>query len=313
MPRTPLPIDQLVAYLDSPAAAREWLSGWQVADVPRAHANLVRLAQSRLTLDLLGVICEQLAEQLPALADPDMALNNLERFVSAARNPLALGSLFERDTEALPILLTIFSSSQFLSDYLVRDPESYDLLRMTEGQPVAREVLIDEICSEIESLHDERAVMAALRRMKRRELLRIAYGDLIREQTIEVVTRQISYLADALCEAALRAAYRKLQERRGLPLRKDEERSRFVVLALGKLGGEELNYSSDIDLMFLYEADGASDGEKSISNQEYFDRLGRQFIKLLTEPTDLGSVYRVDMRLRPEGSQGAIASSLAVR
>ena len=207
MQSTPLPPDQLVAWLDSPAAARQWLTSLGVRDVDRAHGNLVRMAESRLTLDLLTVVCQQLNEHLPQLSDADMALNNLQRYSAAARNPLALGALFERDAEALPILLTIFSSSQFLSDYLVRDPEGYDLLRMTEGQPVARDVLIDEVRAEIESLPDERAAMAALRRIKRRELLRIAYGDLIRDQSIEVVTRQISFLADALCAGALQTAY----------------------------------------------------------------------------------------------------------
>ena len=310
MQPTTLPTDQLLTYLDSPAAARQWLSELGVRDLQRAHGNLVRLAESRLTIDLLTIVCQQLTQHLPALSDPDRALNNLQRYVEAARNPLALGALFERDADALPILLTIFSSSQFLSDDLVRDPEGYDLLRMTDGQPVAREVLTKEILAEVEALPDERSALAVLRRIKRREMLRIAYGDLIREQSIEVVTRQISILADALCSAALQAAYRKLNQRHGWTLRSDGQRCRFVVLALGKLGGEELNYSSDIDLLFLYEEEGRSDGEKSIDNREYFDRLGQQLIKLLTEATDLGGVYRVDMRLRPEGRDGPITRSV---
>jgi glutamate-ammonia-ligase adenylyltransferase len=310
MPRTPIATETIVQILDDPAAAADWLRSVGIVDVDRAHGNLVRMAQSRITLDLVGVICEQLAQHLPGVSDPDMALNNLERFILAARNPLALAALFERDPEALPILLTIFSTSQFLSDYLVRDPESYDLLRMTEGQPVSRDLLVAEICAEVDSMRDEASQMAALRRIKRRETLRIAYGDVIREQNIETVTRQISFLADALVQAALGAAYRKLEETRGTPRKPNGERCRFVVLSLGKLGGTELNYSSDIDLMFLFEADGQSDGAKPITNREYFDRLGRQLIKLLTEATDMGVAYRVDMRLRPEGSRGPIVTSL---
>ncbi|MCA9270381.1 MAG: bifunctional [glutamate--ammonia ligase]-adenylyl-L-tyrosine phosphorylase/[glutamate--ammonia-ligase] adenylyltransferase, partial [Planctomycetales bacterium] len=182
---------------------------------------------------------------------------------------------------------------------------------MTEGRPVARDVLVEEIAAEVESLSDEAAVMAALRRIKQRETLRIAYGDLIRDQNVEVVTRQISFLAEALVEAALAAAYRKLAPRYRTPRRPDGQRCRFTVLALGKLGGGELNYSSDIDLMFLYESDGASDGEKSIAPAEFFDRLGRQIVKLLAESTAAGVVYRVDLRLRPEGALGPMATSLA--
>jgi glutamate-ammonia-ligase adenylyltransferase len=239
-----------------------------------------------------------------------MALNNLDRFIAAARNPLSLATLFDRDREALPILVQIFSTSQHLSDLLVTDTEAYDLLRITEGQPVSREVLVDEICAEVTALNDERAVMTALRRFKQRETLRIAYGDIIRGQRVEVVTRQISHLADATVEAAVRFARAILEQKRGVPRRTDGQRSRFVVLAMGKLGGCELNYSSDIDLIFLYEADGSTDGQRSLANVEFFDRLARDVVKLLTEATDLGAAYRVDLRLRPEGQHGPTVPSL---
>ena len=115
------------------------------------------MATAGVTLDLLAVICDQLAEHLPRSSDPDMALNNLERFVAAARNPLSLGSLFERDREALPILLQIFATSQHLSDLLITDSESYDLLRITEGQPVGRESLVAELAAEVDGPGRRRA------------------------------------------------------------------------------------------------------------------------------------------------------------
>jgi glutamate-ammonia-ligase adenylyltransferase len=302
-------IDQLHRYLDHPREAATWLSSLRVDDIDHAHAALLRMALTGLTLDLLGTMCDQLAEHLPRTSDPDMALNNLDRFVAAARNPLSLGSLFERDRDALPILLQIFSTSQYLSDLLITDSESYDLLRLTEGQPVARQVLVDEMTSEVAALADTKAVMTALRRFKRRETLRISYGDIVRQQRLDTVTSQISHLADAIVEAAVFAARRKLEEKKGTPRRSDGERARFVVLALGKLGGAELNYSSDIDLIFLYDEDGSTDGPKPQSNVEFFDRLARETLKLLTEPTEFGAAYRVDMRLRPEGSVGAIVTS----
>jgi glutamate-ammonia-ligase adenylyltransferase len=255
-------------------------------------------------------VCRQLAEHLPRSSDADMALNNLDRFFLAQRSPLSLASLFERDREALPILLQIFATSQHLSDLLITDGEAYDLLRLTEGQPVAREVLTEELWAEVEALPDERAVMTALRRYKRRETLRICYGDIIRGQRLEVVTSQISLLADAIVESAVRYARRALEAKRGRPRRPDGQPARYVILALGKLGGLELNYSSDIDLICLYDADGATDGARPLSNAEFFDRLTREVIKLLTEITDMGQAYRVDLRLRPEGSRGPIVSSV---
>lgn len=297
-------------YLESPEAAAAWLRALGVRDVRRGHKNLAGIASSGMTPDLVAAVCKQLERVLVGCPDPDMALNNLERFIAAARSPLSVGALFERDPTALPPLLQIFSTSQHFSDLLVADPESYDLLRLTEGQPVARQALVDEIVAEVAALDHEPLVLRALRRFKHREMLRIAYGDIIREQSLPVVTSQISYLADAILEAALQAAWRKHEKQRGVPRCADGRPARFVVLALGKLGGGELNYSSDIDLVFLYESEGKTDGRRAISNAEFFDRLAREVVWLLTEPTELGIAYRVDLRLRPEGQRGPIAISL---
>jgi len=297
-------------HLDDPAAAAGWLRGLGITDVRRAHENLLAMARAGMPLDLLSVVCDQLAEHLPRSADPDRALNNLDRYVAGARNPISMGTLFERDPAALPTLLQIFDASQYLSDLLVSDPEVFDLLRLTEGAPVARQALVDDIVAEVEALDHERAVVRALRRFKRRETLRIAYGDIVRGLPLEVVTRQISYLADATIEAALRASGRKLGQKRGTPLGPDGRPARFVVLGMGKLGGRELNYSSDVDLIFLYDGDGRTDGQRPVSNREFFDRLGGETVRLLTENTELGIAHRVDMRLRPDGERGPVVVSV---
>jgi len=290
--------------LDRQSAAAAWLQGLGVADARRGHGNLLGMAEAGLTLDLMAAICEQLDRHLPACADADMALDNLERFVRAARNPLALGTLFQRDPRTLPTLLQIFSSSRHLSDLLVTDPAALDLLRLSAGGETDRQTLVDELCAEIDALEHEAAVLRALRRFKRRETLRIAYGDIVRGQSLRSVAMQISFLADALLEAALRAARRKCSAQRGAPRTPDGRPARFVVLALGKLGGLELNYSSDVDLVFVCEGEGRTDGRRPVSNIEYFELVGRELVRLLTEKTELGGVYRVDMRLRPEGSRG---------
>ena len=305
-------IDELRRILDDRDQAAEWLRRLGIVDTDRAHNNLVRLATGGLTLDLLATICDQFAEHLPGSSDPDRALNNLERFVAAARNPLSIGSLFERDREALPILLQIFATSQHLSDLLITDNESYDLLRITEGQPVARDLLVNEICAEVEALApDELAVMKAIRRFKRRETLRVAYGDIIRSQRLDTVTRQVSYLADAIVEAGLQAAWRKIESRRGAGKPLPKERPRLTVLALGKLGGVELNYSSDIDLVFLFDVPSSADAARKQEAAELCDRWARETLKLLTTTTELGAPYRVDLRLRPEGNSGPMVVSLS--
>lgn len=302
--------DKLFQICEEPAELAAWLRNLGCKNLPRSQTNWCSIARSGVTWDLLATLAGQLAESLPRLSDPDMALNNLDRFFDAARNRLALAAFFERDPEALATLLQIFCASQYLSDLLIRDPASFDLLRLTEGQPVAREVLVREICQDVSAASDDREVMAALRRHKHRETLRIAYGDIVRRQRLEIVIEQISALADAICEAAVRAAQRKLEQQRGRPQRPDGQAARFAVIAMGKLGGQELNYSSDIDLVFLCDEAGQTDGPRSISNGEFFDRLAQQVVKYLTESTGLGVAYRVDLRLRPDGRQGRPVTGL---
>ena len=295
---------------DSDPESDEALRSWGLRDTATARANLDRIRRAGVSSDLMVPLVVQLDQELRKVGDADMALNNFERFTLSSRSPLALAALIDRDHAALPTLLQIFSSSQHLSDVLIRAPESYDLLRLTQGQPVSRHMLVDDISSELDAIHDPRSAMAALRHFKQRETLRIAYGDLVGQQRLDLVTRQISYVAEAICHAAVSFARRQLEQRFGQPLGPDGRAAEYCILALGKLGGTELNYSSDIDLICFYDHSGTTVGPRSISHQEFFERLTRDVIRLLTEMTELGTVYRVDMRLRPHGKTGSLVHSL---
>ncbi len=301
-------IELLLSALDDQAIADPLLSGWGIRDTRRGRENLALIHRFGVSPDLLQTMAEQLGQCLPVCSDPDMALNNLESFVGHARNPLGLAALFERDPAALPELVKIFSSSQHLANILINDPGSYDLLRLTEGRPVGRELLIDELCAEVSPMDEPRDVMQALRRFKRREILRVCYGDLILDQHLSVVTEQISYVADALLEAAFRSAARRLGKR--IAGAGEDFFPPMVVLALGKLGGRELNYSSDIDLIYFYDDEAPATLELGL-DAGFFQRLAQETNKLLTEGTELGQAYRVDLRLRPDGGQGAIVRSVA--
>ena len=300
----------LCQYLDDPHSAAMWLRDLGLTDVKRGHGVLMRMATGGMTLDLLAELCDQLDAHLGGCADSDMALNNLDDYIAAGRNPLAMGAFFQRDPEALPVLLQIFSTSQHLSDLLIADPESFDHLRLTGGRPLSRQTMVEELVAEVTALEHESVVLRALRRSKRRETLRIALGDIVYEHPLPTVTAQISHLADSLVEAALRAAWRKIESQRGTPIGPDGQPARFVVIGMGKLGGMELNYSSDIDLIFFYDGEGKTNGRRSMPNQEFFAQVGREMLHLLTEVTELGSIYRVDLRLRPEGRRGPMVMSI---
>jgi glutamate-ammonia-ligase adenylyltransferase len=130
---------------------------------------------------------------------------------------------------------------------------------------------------------------------------------------LEIVTGQLTILAESILQAAVLAARREVDTRRGPPLNADGRPAEFCVLALGKLGGRELNYSSDIDLIFVHESvaerRGPNNAIKESQVDEYFQRVGQQLIKLLSESTARGIAYRVDMRLRPYGGQGPLVIS----
>lgn len=143
-----------------------------------------------------------------------------------------------------------------------------------------------------------------LRQARNRELLRILWQELSGEIGIDDTLRSLSNLADALVRAAAQHAERQLGQRFGRPRDESGGERSLLVLAMGKLGGRELNFSSDIDLIFLYSGDGETDGSRQLSAQEYFTRLSRQIVGLLDDVTADGFVYRVDTRLRPFGDSG---------
>ncbi len=155
------------------------------------------------------------------------------------------------------------------------------------------------------------AVKGELRRIRNRALLRILWRDVCGLADLDDTLHELSDLADAMLDAAARFARDFLSPRFGHVAAPDEGRVPLVVVGMGKLGGRELNFSSDIDLIFLYTTDGESDGARSISAQEYFGRLARKVIELLEDVTEDGFVFRIDTRLRPFGDSGPPVVSFA--
>lgn len=292
----------LAPMLADPARVDQIVRSLGIADVASGTAHAASIAKS-VPPQSFEVLFSKFAELLPSSSDPDRVLNNLDRFITESNNPVATCEWLAHERDALTALVQLFSASQSLAEQLIHDPAALEQVCQTGGQPVARDLLVDQIVSEITSHTEERAVVAAMRQIKQRETLRIAFGDIIKRQSIDVVTRQISNLADAMIEAAVACAKRKLQ---GIDYARQE--GRFAVLALGKLGGEELNYSSDIDLHFVYSAEWP-DLKKRATGIEHFERLARQVVKYLSETTEQGMVFRVDMRLRPHGATGPLTMS----
>jgi glutamate-ammonia-ligase adenylyltransferase len=153
--------------------------------------------------------------------------------------------------------------------------------------------------------------MAALRRWRRREFVRIAWRDLAAWASLTETLADLSACADAAIAAACDFAMRTLSDRHGIPRAADGAAQVLIVVGMGKLGGGELNFSSDVDLIFLFPEHGETDGAHPMANEEFFTRVGQMLVRLLDAPTPLGRAFRVDLRLRPFGASGPLVASFA--
>ena len=283
----PIPLDNL-----SQAELQRLLASAGLADWASARDILSRLASTPQASRSLASLMPHLLEALARVASPDRVLVNLERLARAAGDTEAMLASLAGQPRAVEILATLFSSSQFLTEILLRQPSNLRQL-MDHHQWVHQkgaELLAREAAEAAAGAEDVEGQLGALRRLQRRELLRIGVCDLLGLLDLPAVTWQLSNLADALVEAALTGAARQAGIAAPPP--------GLAVIAMGKLGGQELNYSSDIDLLFLNAAEAD------------YRRVGERLIDALTRMTAEGFLYRVDMRLRPWGQVGALVTSL---
>ncbi len=281
-------------------------------DPAKAEANLDRLGQF-LSAELLSPLASLLRES----PDPDGALNLLERYAATA--PAEVLSGLALRPNALSYLVAIFGYSSYLAETFFSEP---NLPAQFAGDRnfaklKSREDLMQDY-ARFATTRPDPWLSAQLGRFKRRAYLRIVLKDVLGMATLAETTLELSELADVILINALTYCDQELRKRYGEPQYRDAQgriaRSEFSVISLGKMGGNELNYSSDIDLLFLYSHDGETSGgsepDSVISNKEYFVRLANAITRTITQSTPYGQVFRVDLRLRPEGEQGDLTISL---
>ena len=252
-----------------------------------------------------------LRDCLTQSADPSRAVRALARFLERCFDPATERLMMAEAPSYCRMLVTLFENSPFLEDILCRNPE-YASWLWTEAElndAVETETHLRELQRLVrpqDRLEDRRSV---LRRFIRRELLRIAAREVWKRMPLISVVTDLSNLADAAISCALTIARAEMEPLYGFPPGySDDKGYPFVVLALGKLGGRELNFSSDIDLIFLCAERGESTGGTRgiLEHEEYYRKLGELIIRVLSEPTADGIAYRVDMRLRPFGRSGPL-------
>ena len=203
-------------------------------------------------------------------------------------------------------LAEIVETSRYLGRLLAARPELATETEARLQQPLGA----GELAAWLDApALDEAALKPALRRLKQRAYARICARDLAGLAPLAEVTESMTLIAEIAVAGALEVVQRGLVERYGTPRDAAGRAQELIVIGMGKLGGRELNVSSDIDLIFVYPEDGDTDGARSISNFEFFTRLGRGLINAIADVTEDGQVFRVDMRLRPNGDSGPLVCS----
>ena len=267
---------------------------------------------SRVVQQLVSGLAMSFPALLAESPDPDSALLLFDRLISDWPDTK---HLLERNNVLAHYAIVVFGHSRFLGETLIQNP---DLLHA-----FLREKYLDRSFSR-EEFHEglarfrsrsfETNVSLLLARYKRREYVRIMLRDVLKLAPLAETTAEISALSDVIIEQALREADNRLQRRFAPPQHVDAEGrlmdTPFAILSLGKLGGNELNYSSDVDLMYIF-GDGPEPPQAALSNREYFVRLAQEVTEILSVATREGAPFRIDLRLRPQGNEGELAIGLS--
>jgi len=290
--------------------SREILERVGFTNPQRAYTNLRGLAGKgyrQHTFAKLTLLAVDVLSQTP---DPDMAINNWERFIHVRTSPEFHYNLLLSQPMRLEILLNIFAGSQFLSDTLVRYPGFLDWVILPENlRGIRKRSDIEaELEGSVSRPGSHEKWMNNLRRTWRREMLRIGARDMALGVPTQEVMVDLTTVAEAMVRMALRKVLEEIKEAGKIPEGVGNLQEHFCILAFGKLGGQELNYSSDIDLVGLFDAPGGADPDAL--KQLYANVMERVSLDL-SRHTEAGYAYRVDLRLRPHGQAGDLVPSFS--
>ncbi|MDR9407014.1 MAG: bifunctional [glutamate--ammonia ligase]-adenylyl-L-tyrosine phosphorylase/[glutamate--ammonia-ligase] adenylyltransferase [Spiribacter sp.] len=237
---------------------------------------------------------------------------DLQAPVAVALERLPNDAPLPGDAAVLAELPGVWAMSEFASRVCLRTPQVLcDLVDSGDLADVYSAASYQQrLDSQLAGAADEATLHRALRQFRAREMLRIAWRDLTGRAGLDETLANLSALADVMIDTALEWLYTELCQTMGTPRDANGEAQRMIVLGMGKLGGEELNFSSDIDLIFAFPEPGFTDATTPKPNEQFFARLGRGLIAALDQQTADGQCFRVDMRLRPYGDSGPLAMSV---
>ena len=281
-------------------ATLDWLDTTRFSDPEQVKSDLRAIWNSGASLELLHSLRLGLAAHLDQLDDRDEIIRHLSRFIDSSPDAVSLLALFQRDSEALPALLQVFATSKTLANRLISDPETFDLIRASDGKPMSREMLIDQLLTALRDLEQPNRAALVIRRFSSQEILRIAYAEFVRGATPERIGRQIAAVTDAVIEAGLNFTLQRLAERRGMPQRPDGTTPEITVIGLGHLGGEEMGYGSSIKLVFLYD----SIDNQNVWHRDFYNTVVNELLTLLRGDESRSDGMDIDLREGPRYEVG---------
>jgi glutamine synthetase adenylyltransferase len=272
----------------------------------RAARLWVRWRGNGLQAELFDRFAPTLADALQHAPDPDRLLVNFDRWLESLGATLTYYRLFAETPHALKPVLAVLGASDYMADTLLQNPELSEILLDVRllTRPRTRADMRRDLSRLLRACTSYWMQLDRLRAFKQQEYLRITALDLLGKATLTETMRALSDLADVCADAALDACHRELAAQQGVT-----GEHGFCILAMGKWGGRELNYSSDIDPIFLYRDAPHLTG--TADPTRYLLKLAEMVVKALSEPMRRGIVFRVDMRLRPEGRLGALARGVS--
>ena len=301
------------------------LSAIGVCDAQQVYAKLTAFQKSRAVVNLQRIGRERLDRLMPQLlealgyqGDGVTTFNRLLSFVEAVLRRSAYIALLVENPGALAQLVKLSGASPWIAERLAQHPLLLDELLdvRTLYTPPERVTLDDELNQQLLRVAEDdlEQQMEVLRHFKQAHLLRVAASEVTEVLPLMKVSDYLTWLAESILNQVVLLAWEPMVSRHGRPTRDNGEPCEpdFVVVGYGKLGGIELGHNSDLDLVFLHDAaaGGATDGDKSVSNEQFYARLGQRIVHILNTRTMSGQLYEVDTRLRPSGSAGLLVSSM---
>ena len=292
----------------APSKVSRLLAPYGFRDWKQADANLQLMAGDPQSRTQLAGILPDLLHAVSGTADPDQALREWERYLAAGDARTHVFGFLAQAPHLLQLLCVLFGNSPAMAETLIRDPmliywiEDEQILKTRPPSRRLRAML--NYALGLVSTYEQK--LDALRRFHRREMLRIGARDLLHVASVGETVRALSQLAEIVIHTAYQLVNEELRKTYGRPVGE----TGFVVLGMGKLGGRELNYSSDVDLIYLYASSkGRTTLEGGLSRDAFFQLMARELTRVLVAATSEGCLFRVDLRLRPEGAVGPLAWS----